>query len=256
MFCDNNWGWARAGWLHPQKQKEFRRPASRCDHSCWASWVPLLFYWLLTPGVRGGLFLETLSSTEGQKSQLRNWSGSPALLRGWCCFGDQCWNEHSGAKGANGRWQQPQQRPSGDSLLFCWFLPHEVRGGWCLKTLSSTGGQVGGTELTAQDLEQFQHCQGSPRVQQMTSVHAGDTYQERDHWRLVRNWGFHVALSECCTHGPGMEMGVVPGGSGQESVEVGRLLRGSPLEGSYGATLCIQTEDELELGAPSVERCL
>ncbi|KAM9651335.1 nucleoporin NUP42 isoform 1-T1 [Trichechus inunguis] len=37
------------------------------------------------------------------------------FLQGRCRFGDRCWNEHPGAKGASGGRQQPQQQPSGSN---------------------------------------------------------------------------------------------------------------------------------------------
>ncbi|XP_003407129.1 nucleoporin NUP42 isoform X2 [Loxodonta africana] len=37
------------------------------------------------------------------------------FLQGRCRFGDRCWNEHPGARGASGGRQQPQQQSSGSS---------------------------------------------------------------------------------------------------------------------------------------------
>ncbi|XP_008064386.1 nucleoporin-like protein 2 [Carlito syrichta] len=37
------------------------------------------------------------------------------FLQGRCRFGDRCWNEHPGARGAGGGRQQPQQQPSGSN---------------------------------------------------------------------------------------------------------------------------------------------
>ncbi|PNJ55784.1 NUPL2 isoform 2 [Pongo abelii] len=37
------------------------------------------------------------------------------FLQGRCRFGDRCWNEHPGARGAGGGRQQPQQQPSGNN---------------------------------------------------------------------------------------------------------------------------------------------
>nr|XP_023413768.1 uncharacterized protein LOC111752811 isoform X3 [Loxodonta africana] len=56
----------------------------------------------------------------------------------------------------------PGEGPSllrGDPYFFCWLVPHGVTGGWCPEILSSTKGQVGETEVAAQDVEQFQHFQ-------------------------------------------------------------------------------------------------
>nr|XP_023413767.1 uncharacterized protein LOC111752811 isoform X2 [Loxodonta africana] len=56
----------------------------------------------------------------------------------------------------------PGEGPSllrGDPFFFFWLDHHGVRGGWCPEILSSTQGQVGGTEVPVQDVEQFQHCQ-------------------------------------------------------------------------------------------------
>uniref|UniRef100_A0A2K6U8Y6 Nucleoporin NUP42 n=1 Tax=Saimiri boliviensis boliviensis TaxID=39432 RepID=A0A2K6U8Y6_SAIBB len=39
------------------------------------------------------------------------------FLQGRCRFGDRCWNEHPGARGAGGGRQPPQQQLSGDSPL-------------------------------------------------------------------------------------------------------------------------------------------
>uniref|UniRef100_A0A8C8YXU7 Nucleoporin NUP42 n=1 Tax=Prolemur simus TaxID=1328070 RepID=A0A8C8YXU7_PROSS len=37
------------------------------------------------------------------------------FLQGRCRFGDRCWNEHPGARGAGGGRQQPQQQPAGSN---------------------------------------------------------------------------------------------------------------------------------------------
>ncbi|XP_049719844.1 uncharacterized protein LOC126064689 isoform X6 [Elephas maximus indicus] len=56
----------------------------------------------------------------------------------------------------------------GDPYFFCWLVPHGVTGGWCPEILSSTKGQVGETEVAAQDVEQFQHFQEAGLIHLIT----------------------------------------------------------------------------------------
>ncbi|XP_049719861.1 uncharacterized protein LOC126064689 isoform X17 [Elephas maximus indicus] len=65
----------------------------------------------------------------------------------------------------------PGEGPSllrGDPYFFCWLVPHGVTGGWCPEILSSTKGQVGETEVAAQDVEQFQHFQEAGLIHLIT----------------------------------------------------------------------------------------
>ncbi|XP_064129673.1 uncharacterized protein LOC111752811 isoform X3 [Loxodonta africana] len=88
----------------------------------------------------------------------------PALPRGsevWMVLRDPELHRGTGGK-ERSHSSGPGEGPSllrGDPYFFCWLVPHGVMGGWCPEILSSTEGQVGRTEVAAQDLEQLQHCQ-------------------------------------------------------------------------------------------------
>ncbi|XP_064129672.1 uncharacterized protein LOC111752811 isoform X2 [Loxodonta africana] len=88
----------------------------------------------------------------------------PALPRGsevWMVLRDPELHRGTGGK-ERSHSSGPGEGPSllrGDPFFFFWLDHHGVRGGWCPEILSSTQGQVGGTEVPVQDVEQFQHCQ-------------------------------------------------------------------------------------------------
>ncbi|XP_064129674.1 uncharacterized protein LOC111752811 isoform X4 [Loxodonta africana] len=120
---------------------------------------PYFFCWLVPHGVTGGWCPEILSSTKGQVGETEVAAQDVEQFQHFQ-EGQQYLTQEEGAEfkiRGPGFWSPGGGK--GDPYFFCWLVPHGVMGGWCPEILSSTEGQVGRTEVAAQDLEQLQHCQ-------------------------------------------------------------------------------------------------